>query len=37
VDGKLCLNCNRDVQKKWEKDLPRMIEKADKNGPGVLN
>jgi hypothetical protein len=37
VDGKLYLNYNRDVQKKWEKDIPGMIDKADKNWPGVLD
>jgi len=37
VDGKLYLNYDRDVQAKWEKDIPGFIAKADKNWPGVLN
>jgi hypothetical protein len=36
VDGKLYLNYNPDIQMKWEKDIPGMIEKADQNWPGVL-
>jgi hypothetical protein len=26
VDGKLYLNYSRKIQKKWEKDIPNMIE-----------
>jgi len=37
VNGKLYLNYNRDVQKKWQQDIPGMIQKADKNWPGVLD
>ena len=37
VGGKLYLNYDRDVQVKWEKDIPGHIAKADKNWPGVLN
>ena len=37
VDGKLYLNYSREVQKKWEVDIPGYIEKADKNWPGVLD
>jgi YHS domain-containing protein len=37
VNGKLYLNYDRDVQAKWEKDIPGFIAKADKNWPGVLN
>lgn len=37
VDGKLYLNYSREVQKKWIKDIPDYIEKADKNWPAVLN
>jgi hypothetical protein len=37
VDRKLYLNYSRDVQKKWAKDIPGMIEKADMNWPGVLD
>ena len=36
VDGKLYLNYNQDIQKKWELDIPGHISKADKNWPGVL-
>lgn len=37
VNGKLFVNYDRDVQTKWEKDIPGNIAKADKNWPGVLN
>jgi YHS domain-containing protein len=37
VNGKLYLNYDRDVQAKWEKDIPGFIAKADKSWPGVLN
>jgi len=37
VDGKLYLNLSKSVQKKWLKDVPGNIGKADKNWPGVLN
>jgi hypothetical protein len=30
VSGKLYLNCNRDVQKQWSKDIPGFVAKADK-------
>ncbi|MEQ1865906.1 MAG: YHS domain-containing (seleno)protein [Micropepsaceae bacterium] len=36
VGGKLYLNYDSDVQKKWEKDIPGFIVKGDKNWPGVL-
>jgi YHS domain-containing protein len=36
VDGKLYLNLNKRIHRKWEKDIPGYIEKADKNWPGVL-
>ena len=36
VDGKLYLNYDASVQKRWEKDIPGFISKADKNWPGVL-
>jgi YHS domain-containing protein len=35
-DGKLYLNYNLDVQKKWGKDIPGNIDRANKNWPGVL-
>ena len=37
VDGKLYLNYSKSVQKRWEKDVPGFISKADANWPGVLN
>ena len=37
VDGKLYLNLNKDVQKKWLADIPGLIEKANANWPAVLN
>jgi YHS domain-containing protein len=36
VDNKLYLNYSKDVQKKWEKDVPGNITKADKNWPKVI-
>ena len=36
VDGKLYLNYNRSVQKKWMQDISGYIRKADQNWPGVL-
>lgn len=35
VDGKLYLNYNRDIQKKWSADIPGYIQKADRNWPAV--
>lgn len=37
VDGKLYLNLNKKIQKRWEKDIPGYIASADQNWPGVLN
>jgi YHS domain-containing protein len=37
VDGKLYLNYDADVQKKWEKDIPGFIRKANANWPKVLD
>jgi hypothetical protein len=37
VEGKLYLNYNVDIQKKWAKDIPGNIKKADANWPDVLN
>ena len=37
VDGKLYLNYNTSVQKKWEGDIPGFIASADANWPEVLN
>jgi YHS domain-containing protein len=36
VNGKLYLNYNTDIQKKWEKDIPGLIAKGDANWPTVL-
>lgn len=36
VDGRLYLNYNRDVQKKWEADVPGHIRQADANWPVLL-
>jgi hypothetical protein len=33
VAGKLYLNYNQDVKKKWEQDIPGHIKKADENWP----
>jgi YHS domain-containing protein len=37
VGGKLYVNYDAGVQKKWEKDIPGFIAKADKNWPGILS
>jgi YHS domain-containing protein len=36
VGGKLYLNYDVDVQKKWEADIPGFIQKADVNWPAAL-
>jgi hypothetical protein len=36
VDGKLYLNYNKEVQKKWVKDIPGFIRKGDQNWHDVL-
>lgn len=36
VDGKLYLNYDADIQKKWEKDVPGFIKKADSQWPKVV-
>lgn len=36
VSGKLYLNYNNEIQKRWEKDVPGFIAKADGNWPTVL-
>jgi hypothetical protein len=35
VDGKLYLNYNQSIQKKWEQDLTKRIEDANRNWPGL--
>jgi YHS domain-containing protein len=37
VDGKLYLNYDSEVQKKWEADIPGFISKANRNWPAVLD
>ena len=37
VEGKLYLNYNRSVQRKWDKDIPGHIAQANQNWPAVLN
>jgi YHS domain-containing protein len=34
-NGKLFLNLDSDIQRKWEKDLSGYIQKADANWPGI--
>ncbi|WP_147105743.1 YHS domain-containing (seleno)protein [Tateyamaria sp. syn59] len=36
VDGKLYLNFNRRIQRRWERDIPARIAAGDANWPGVL-
>lgn len=35
VEGILYLNLDKNVQQKWEKDIPGHIKKADANWPGI--
>ena len=35
VDGKLYLNYGKGVQKKWQQDVPGIIQKADRNWPDL--
>ena len=35
VDGKLYLNLDKDIQKKWAEDIPGYIKKADSNWPKI--
>lgn len=37
LEGKLYLNYDQDVQKKWEADKPGFITEANKRWPGVLD
>ncbi|MEM8998269.1 MAG: YHS domain-containing (seleno)protein [Acidobacteriota bacterium] len=37
VDGKLYLNYNGKIQKRWEGDIPGHIEAADANWPGLVD
>jgi hypothetical protein len=36
VEGKLYLNLNKKIRKRWLKDVRGNIGKADENWPGVL-
>ena len=36
VDGKLYLNYDANIQKKWEVDIPGFIQKADLNWPKLI-
>ncbi len=36
VNDKLYLNYSESIQKKWEKDIPGLVAKAEKNWPAVL-
>jgi YHS domain-containing protein len=36
VNGRLYLNYNSEIQRRWEQDIPRMVSRADANWPGVL-
>ena len=36
VDGKLYLNLNLDVQKKWQQDREAYIKEADDNWPRLM-
>jgi YHS domain-containing protein len=35
VDGKLYLNLDAEIQKKWQEDIPGFIKKADTNWPDL--
>lgn len=37
VDGKLYLNFSRRIQRRWERDIPGNIARAEANWPGVLS
>lgn len=37
VDGKLYLNFSRQIQRRWERDIPARITAADDNWPTVLD
>ena len=37
VDGKLYLNYNARIHRRWERDIPGFIAQADANWPGLLN
>jgi YHS domain-containing protein len=35
LDGKLYLNYSQGVKKTWSKEIPKYVEQADKNWPGL--
>ena len=35
VDGKLYLNYNKSIQKKWEQDIPKYVVDGNRNWPGL--
>lgn len=35
IDGKLYVNYNKGIQKKWEQDIPKYISDAERNWPGL--
>lgn len=37
VDGKLYLNANGRIQRRWERDIPGFIARANANWPGLRN
>ena len=37
VDGRLYLNYNTDIQRRWEQDIPGHISRANTNWPSVLS
>ncbi len=37
VDGKLYLNFNARIQRRWRRDIPGHVARANQNWPGVLN
>ena len=37
VDGKLYLNYDAGIQRRWQRDIPGNIARANENWPGVLN
>ena len=37
VDGRLYLNYNDEIQRRWEQDIPGRIRDANSNWPGVLS
>ncbi len=36
-EGKLYLNANRNIRRRWERDIPGFITQGDANWPGILS